>query len=127
MEAGGQQAARGAVFQPIEHLAHDAKARRHQARGVARVDALGQHLHLERAAGHAAQAGGEPQLVVVARAAVQANHQAHIAQACAQRVHIGQQVIRARLFAGLDQADDARVRRVLALRACTAAMLAYTA
>jgi hypothetical protein len=36
---------------------------------------------LERAAGHAAQAGGQPQLVVVAGAAVQADHQAHIAQA----------------------------------------------
>ncbi len=115
VETGRQQAAGGAVFQPVQHLAHDAKARRHQARGVARMDALGEDLDLEHAAGHAAQAGGEPELVVVAGAAVQADHQAHVAQARAQGIHIGQQVGRAAFFAGFDQTHDARVRRALRL------------
>ena len=52
----------------------------------------------------------------VARAAVEADHQAHVAQAAAQRVHIGQQVVGAAFLAGLDQADDARVRHALALQ-----------
>ena len=79
------------------------------------MDAFGQDLHLQHAAGHAAQAGGEPELVVVAGAAVQADHQAHVAQPGAQHVHVGQQVGRAALFAGFDQADDARVRHALRL------------
>ncbi|MDQ0588423.1 hypothetical protein QFZ47_002532 [Variovorax paradoxus] len=86
-----------------------------RARGVARVDAFGQHLDLERAAGHAAQRGGEPQLVVVAGAGVEADHQLDVAQPRAQRVHIRQQVIGAAFLAGLDQADDARMRRALVL------------
>ena len=115
VKAGGQQAASGAVFEPVEHLAHDAKRRRHQARSIARVDAFGEDLNLERAAGHAAQAGGEPQLVVVTGAAVQADHQPHIAQAGAQGVDVGQQIARAAFLAGFDEAHDARVRHVLAL------------
>jgi hypothetical protein len=39
----------------------------------------------------------------------------HVAQAGAQGVDVGQQVARAAFLAGLDQADDARVRHVLAL------------
>ena len=48
MEAFGQQAARLAVFQPIQQLAQDAKGRRHQAAGIARVHAFAQDLDLER-------------------------------------------------------------------------------
>ena len=116
VEAGRQHAACGAVLQPVEHLAHDAKARWHQARSITGVDALGQHFDFERAAGHAAQAGGQPELVVVAGTAVQANHQAYIAQAWTQCVYIGQQVIRAGLFARLDQTHDARVGCVLVFK-----------
>ncbi|MNK28756.1 hypothetical protein D3C87_471400 [compost metagenome] len=115
MEAGGQQAAGGAVFEAVEHLPHDAEARGHEARGVARVDAFGQHLDLERAAGHAAQRGREPQLVVVAGARIQADHQLDLAQARTQRVDVGQQVVGAAFLAGLDEADDARVRHALGL------------
>ena len=79
------------------------------------MDALGQDLDLERARGHAAQAGGEPQLVVVARARIQAHHQRHVAHAGLQRIDVGQQIARAAFFAGLDEADDARVRNALPL------------
>ena len=53
-------------------------------RGVARVHALGQHPHRERAAGEAAQRRGEPQLVVVAAARIEADDQRRLADA-AQR------------------------------------------
>jgi hypothetical protein len=78
------------------------------------MNAFGEDFHLERAAGHAAQAGGQPQLVVIACAAVQANDQIHIAQAGAQRIHIRQQIARAAFFGGFNNADDARVQHVLA-------------
>ena len=97
-------------------MAHDAKTRRHQPGCVAGVDALGQYLDLEGATGHAAQAGGQPQLVVVAGAGVQANHQRHVAQPRPQGIDIGQQIVGATLFAGLDQADDARMRNTLRLQ-----------
>ena len=116
MKTGRQQTAGGTVFQPVQHLAHDAKARRHQPAGIARMNAFGQHLDFERARHHAAQAGGQPELVVVAGARVQADHQAHIAQPAAQRIHIGQQIVRAAFFAGLDQPNNARVRHLLAFQ-----------
>ena len=55
MEAGGQQPPGGAVFKPVQHVTHDAKARRHQARGVPGMHAFSQDFDLERAAGQAAQ------------------------------------------------------------------------
>ena len=117
MKTRGQQTARGAVFQAVEHLAHDAKTRWHHARSVARMDALGQHFYLQHATGHATQTGGEPELVVIACAAVQAHDQAHIAQARTQRVHVGQQIVRTRFFASLNQAHDARMRHALRFEA----------
>ena len=79
------------------------------------MHALGQDLDLERAAGHAAQRRREPELVVVAGARIQADHQRHVAQARPQRVDVGQQVVRARFLAGFDQADDARMLHLLRL------------
>ena len=83
------------------------------------MDTFGQHFDLECAAGHTAQAGGEPELVVVARAAVEADHQRYVTQAVVagrtQRVHVGQQVVGATFFAGLDQAHDTWVGCALAL------------
>ena len=81
-----------------------------------RVDAFGEDLDLERAGDVATQAGGEPELVVVARAGIEADHQAHVAQAVFQHLEVGGQVERARFFAGFDQADDARVWRALRLQ-----------
>ena len=113
MEASGKQAPARAVFQAVQHLAHDAKARRHQPAGVARMHAFCQHLDFQDPAGHAAQAVGQPELVVIARARIQADHQAHIAQARAQHVDVGHQIVRAAFLASLDQPDDARVRHIL--------------
>ena len=45
-----QQAAGLRILEAVEHLAQDAKARRHEAARVARVDAFGEDLDLERAA-----------------------------------------------------------------------------
>ena len=116
MKALRQQAAGGAVLQPVKHVAHDAKARRHQAAGIARVHAFGQHLDLEHAGRVAAQAGGQPELVVVAGARVQADHQRHLAEPVFQRVDVGQQVVGAAFFTGLDQPDDARMGDALAFK-----------
>jgi hypothetical protein len=116
VEAGGQHPASGTVFQTIEHLTQDAKRRGHHTRGIARVHAFGEDLHFQCAAGHAAQAGRQPQLVVIARAAVQANHQRHIAQTGLEHVDVRQQVARAAFLAGFNQTDDARMRDVLRLQ-----------
>ena len=113
METGGQQATCLAVFQAVQHLAHDAETGRHQARRIARVNAFGQNFNFQGATGHAAQAGGEPQLVVIAGATVQANDQTHIAQAGTQGIDVGQQIVGARLFAGLNQAHDSWMGCVL--------------
>jgi hypothetical protein len=80
---------------------------------VAGVDALGQHLDLQHAGDHAAQRGGHPQAVVVARAGVQADHQRDIAQPRLEQVDVDRQVVGARFLAGLDQADAARARHAL--------------
>jgi hypothetical protein len=93
--------------------AQDAEAGGHQAAGVAGVDAFGEDLHLQGAGDVAAQRGGEPELVVVAGAGVQAHHQAHLAQARAQQVQVGRQVEGAAFLAGLDQADHAGARQAL--------------
>ena len=116
MEGAGQQTAGGAVLQPVEQVAQDAKARRHHAAGVARMHAFLQHLHLQRTADQPAQRGGQPELLVVAGARVQADHQAHRAEPLAQRVDVEGQVVGAAFLAGLDQADDARVRHALVLQ-----------
>ncbi len=79
------------------------------------MDSFGQHFDLERAAGQAAQRGGEPELVVVASAGIQADHQRDLAQPRTQRVDVGQQVVRAAFLAGFDDADDARMRHALCL------------
>ena len=115
MEAGRQQATGFAVLQPVQHLPHDPEARRHQPRRIAGMHALSENFDLQGSAGHAAQGGGEPQLIVVAGARVQADHQRHITQPAAQRVDVGHQVVRARLLAGFDQSDDARMRGLLRL------------
>ena len=111
-----QQGAGLAVFQPVQYLAHDAKARGHQAAGIARMHAFGQDLHLQYTTRHAAQRSRQPKLVVVASAGIQADHQTHIPQARTQGIHIRQQIVRAAFFAGFNQAHNARVRHVLAFQ-----------
>jgi hypothetical protein len=70
------------------------------------VNAFGQNFHFQSATGHAAQTGGEPQLIVVAGTTVKANDQAHVAQFVAHGIDIRQQVIGARFFAGFNQAHN---------------------
>src|SRR5207344_1263696 len=77
------------------------------------MDALGEYLDLERAGDVAAQAGGEPELVVVAGAAVEADDEGDVAEPLAERVDVKGQVGRAAFLAGLDQADAARPRDAL--------------
>jgi hypothetical protein len=77
------------------------------------VDALGQDLDLERAGDVAAQAGREPELVVVAGAAVEADDERDVAEPLAERLDVERQVGRAAFLAGLDQADAARPRDAL--------------
>src|ERR1019366_8763604 len=72
MQALGQQTAGLRILDPVEHLAQDAKARRHEPARIARVNAFAQDLDLERAADDAAQARRQPELVVVAGAAADA-------------------------------------------------------
>ena len=116
METGRQQPAGGAVFKPVEHLSHDAETRWHQTRCVARVNALCEDFHFEGAARHAAQRGREPQLVVVAGARIQADHQADFAEPVFQCRHVGQQIVGAAFFAGFNQADDAGMGHALRLQ-----------
>ena len=75
-----------------------------------------EHLHRQVAAGHAAQRGGAPQLVVVAAARIQADHQRGLADALGQVVDIGGQVVAAGFLAGLDQHHAARMRSALCLQ-----------
>jgi hypothetical protein len=110
-----QDAAAGGVLQPVEELARDAEARGHHAAGVAGVDALADDLDREVHDEVPAQGTGEPELVVVACARVQADHELGRANARGEVLHIGGQVEGAALLAGLDQHHAARVRNALGL------------
>src|ERR1019366_2498034 len=108
MQALGQQTAGLRILDPVEHLAQDAKARRHEPARIARVNAFAQDLDLERAADDAAQARRQPELVVVAGAAVEADDEADLAEPSLQGIDVERQVGRAAFLAGLDDADAAR-------------------
>ena len=77
------------------------------------MNTFGQNFNLQGATGHATQTGGEPQLIVIAGTTVQTNDQAHIAQTGSQRIDVGQQIVRARLFTSFNQTHNAGVRCVL--------------
>ncbi len=105
MEAFGQQFAGPGILEPVEQVAQDPEARGHQPARVARVHPFRQHLDLQHAAHHPAQIGRQPQLVVVACAAVEAHHQVDASQAALQCVDVGGQVVRAAFLAAFDQAQ----------------------
>jgi len=63
------------VFEARQKLAQDAEARRDDTRGVAGMYSLLQHLDGQSAGGHAAQRGGQPQLIVIAAARIEADDQ----------------------------------------------------
>ncbi len=110
MQGLGQDGPGLGVLQPAEKLAQDAEAGWHDAGGVARVHALGQHPHRERTGHEAAQGGGQPHPLVVAAAGIQADHERGVAESLSQGVDIERQVGAARLLAGLDQDHRAGVR-----------------
>ena len=109
-----QDAAGPAVLQPIEDLTQDPEARRHDAAGRPRVHALGENLHRQRPAEHAAQRRGGPEVLVVAAARVQADHQIG-ADAIGELVDVGRQVRAAAFLRSLDQHDAPGVRDALGL------------
>ena len=107
----------GLVLEPRqEHARSQAEGRGHDPRRVARMHALGQHSHRQRAGRDAAQRGRQPQPVVVAAARVEADHQRGVADAVRQMVDVVGQVVAARLLAGLDHHDAARARQLLLLQ-----------
>src|SRR5215469_11405634 len=75
-----------------------------------------QHAHGERAREHAAQRGGEPELLVVAAAAVEADDERGAADARRQMIDVVRQVVAARFLAGLDEDDAARMRHALVVQ-----------
>jgi hypothetical protein len=67
-EVGQLHLARRFVLQPCQQAAHDAERGGYDPRRIARMHALVQHTHLQRARRDAAQRGGEPHAVPVAAA-----------------------------------------------------------
>ena len=115
MEAVGQHTARPAVFQPVQQMAQDAEAGWHDTAGIAGMHAFVQHLDFERTGHQPPQRGRHPELIIVAGPRVQAHHQGDAPQPVTQGIHIRQQIVAARFFAGFDQADTARTRDALAV------------
>jgi hypothetical protein len=109
VELARQQLARLLVLDPREELARDAEARRHDAACIARVHALGQDLDLEIARARAAERSRAPELLEVAGARVETDHEARRADAIGEVIEVGGQVIAAALFAALDEHDAAGV------------------
>ena len=54
------------------------------------MNTFSQDFNFQYARCHAAQTGRQPQLVIITRAAVQANHQAHVTESWFDDVDIGQ-------------------------------------
>ena len=103
------------VLQPREQRARDAEGGGHDPRRVARMHALVQHGHLQRAGRDAAQRRGEPHPVPVAAAGIEADHQRRIADPVEQVVDIEGQVVAAGFLAALDHDDAAGARDALLL------------
>ena len=116
LQAFRQDAARLLVLQPRQQLAQQTEAGRHHAGRIAGMHAFLQHLDREIAAGQTAQRCGAPQLLVVAAAGVQADHQRRLADAIGKVVDVGRQVVAAGFLAGLDQHHAARMRHALLLQ-----------
>ena len=103
------------VLEPREELARDAEARRHDAARRAGVHAFGQHLDREQAIDDAPERRRAPELVVVAAARVETDHEIRLADAGGELLHVGGQVGAAALLARLDQDQTARMRHPRAL------------
>ncbi len=99
-----------------EQLAQDAERRRYDPARPSGVDALVERADGQSAADQSAQRGGDPELVVIAAAGVEADDEARRADALGERLDVGRQVVRAALLARLDQHHAAGVRDMLALQ-----------
>ena len=70
------------------------------------MDPFLEHPHGQGSRGQTAQRRGQPQLIVIAAAGIETDHQRWVAEPLGKVVHIVRQVVAARLLAGFDQ-DDA--------------------
>ena len=115
VEILGQDLAGLRILQAGEELAHDAEAGGDHAAGVTGMDTLGENVHRQVPGDHATQGGRHPELIVVAAARVQADHQAGGTDAIFQVIDVGRKIGAAAFFAAFDDDDAAAVREVLVL------------
>ena len=80
------------------------------------MHAFVENLDGQVAAGHAAQGRGQPHLVVIAAAGIEADDQRRLADALGQVVDVVRQVVAARFLAGFDHDHAARMRNLLRLQ-----------
>ena len=81
------------------------------------MHAFGQDLDRQRPGRDAAQRGRHPELVVIAAARIEADHQRGRADAVGQVLDVMRQVVAAQFLARLDDDDAARMRRLLVAQA----------
>ncbi len=101
------------MLDPREELLDDAKRSRSDTRAHARMHALIEHAHMQRAHEIASQGGRAPQLLVVTALGVQANDERRIAERVAQGVKVRRKVHAATLFRRLNDQYAARERDAL--------------
>ena len=101
------------IIDAVEQLPRHPKRRRHHATGIARMHTFSEHIDRERAVDQATQRGSDPQLIVIARAGIERDHQLHVAHARGECIEIKRQIITAAFLTGFDQADTARPRHTL--------------
>src|SRR5207237_4468007 len=103
------------IFETIENRAEDAEARRHDAARVAGMHALRQHFNGEVADDRAAQRSRDPELFVIAAAAVETDDESRRADAIGVVVDVRRQIDGSAFFAAFNDDDDARVFESLLL------------
>ncbi len=107
------QRTRRPVLQAVQQPPQHPERRRHHTARVSGVRAVAEDPHVERPAAGPAQRRDQPQPFVVARTGVQADHQAHLADARREQGEPVVEVGAARLLTGLEHADAARPGRAL--------------
>ena len=88
------------------------------------MHALVEHPHGQRARCHAAQRCRQPELIVIAAAGIEADHQRRAADARRQMIDVIGQIVAAGFLARLDQDDAARMRHALLAAAPVSAVSA---
>ncbi len=77
------------------------------------MHALVEDAHGEGARQHAAQRGGEPELVVIAAAGIEADDESGRADPRRQMIDVERQIVAARFLARLNEDDATRMRDAL--------------